>query len=193
MKSKLFLVGILILLMISIPTQAGVTTNTTTFDIVAGDSYVIRYQLTYTGKDTMCYVTTFITPDSLGINLTYNSSFLLTSHTTSFNILMKTSISLAPQSYILTTTFNTEQLPESVSRGHYHASVASSVVVIPPENTTIPPVNNTNNSIPPIIIPVHIVETPNEWNPLYYVVIAIVAIIVITLLFLMIKKKRNKK
>jgi hypothetical protein len=189
MKLKLFLVGILILLMISIPTHAGVTVDKTIIDIVAGDSFTIRYQLTYSGKDTMCYVSTTITPDGDGINLTYNSSFLLTSTTPSFDIVMKTNIRLAPQSYILTTTFDIEQ-PTPVSRSHHHTVVASPVVVIPP---VTPPVDDVDDSIPPIIIPVYIDETPNEWNPLYSVAIAIVAIIVITLLFLMIKKKRKKK
>jgi len=193
MKLKLFLVGILILLMISIPTQAGVTTDKTIIDIVAGDSFTMSYQLTYSGKDTMCYVTTTIAPDSEGINLTYSSSFILTSTPMVFNILVNTSMRLVPQPYIITTTFEIESQPAPTVRRHRHIT-SSPVVVIPSVNDTTPPVDDTNTTIPPvIIIPLHIDELPSEWNPLYYLFIAIAIIIVITLLFLLAKKKRNKK
>jgi hypothetical protein len=193
MKLKIFLVGILILLMISIPTQAGVTVDKTVIDIVAGDSFTMSYQLTYSGKGTMCYVTTTITPDSEGINLTYNSSFVLTSTPMVFNILVNTSMRLVPQPYIITTTFEIESQPASAVRRHNHR-VSSPVVVIPSVDDTTPPVDDTNTTIPPVIvIPLHIDEPSGEWNPLYSVAIAIVAIAILTLLFLLAKKKRNKK
>ena len=190
MRFQILVTIMLVTFLFALPVNANsVTITSTTFDIVAGDSIDINFTIDYTDSiDTTCYVSISISPDDIGISLTYNPSFILKSQTsTLYYIHVDTSISLVPGNYTLTTTFQIEGA-EPIIRHTVRHSSQGNVVPIQPIDETHPP--EENETIPPIIIlPPDFGGNQFNW---WWVILLIIIIIGIILLFFYLRKRSKR-
>jgi hypothetical protein len=191
MRFKVLVTIMLVTFLFALPVNANsVTTTSTTFDIIAGDSIDINYTINYTDStDTTCYVSTSISPDDVGITLTYIPSFVLKSQTsTLYYIYVDTSMLLVPGTYILTTTFQTEGSEPIIIRHHTYSASQGNVTVIPPIDETTPP--EDNETIPPLILPTPTTED-NQFE-YWWIIILIIIITGIILLFFYLRKRSKR-
>jgi hypothetical protein len=132
--------------------EAGITTTTTSLDIVAGDSFDIVYKVSCSAS-TICHISVNVTPNDQGFNFTYNKSVTIQSNQiTTIIIHANTSVLLTPDQYNLTTSFESEDnilepiiIKETKTVVKTVTRVEVRDVSVPPEimtvykNTTLPP------------------------------------------------------
>ena len=195
MRSEIVISILIGLLLFAVPIDANsITTTSTPFNIVAGDSVDINFTIDYTNSiDTTCHVTTSISSpegkDSIGIYLIYIPTFTLKANTiTLYYVHINTNISLFPGTYNLTTTFQTESEEPLIIRHHTHTSSQGNVVPIPPINETTHP--EENETIPPIIVPPSLSQGNQfDW---WWIILIIIIIIGIILLFFYLRKRSKR-
>jgi len=171
-----------------------------TESLVAGDNVTEDIVFKYTTSNTNTinfYIETNVTPDPIGINVTYTNVPIVIRPNIEYTIHMfvNTSMLLVPGQYIVLTTLRAEQasLPPA---SHHHGSRVVAVITPPPTNNTPPPItpppvtppheNYTNITVP--------ITPPESTIPWIYIAVFFVSLAFILLLsFLAYKEKKKKK